>query len=36
MFWIFLALNTLPAILESVLGIPYYYYNFILEDPMKA
>jgi hypothetical protein len=36
MFWIFLVLNTLPAIFESALGIPFNYYDLILEDPMKA
>ena len=36
MYWVFLVLNTIPAILFSVLGIPYNYYALINKDPMKA
>ena len=36
MYWIFLILNTLPAILGSVLNIPYNQYYYIVNDPAKA
>ena len=36
MYWVFLVLNTIPPILLSAFGIPYYYYKYIDKETMKA
>jgi magnesium-transporting ATPase (P-type) len=36
MFWVFLILNTLPAILQTVLGIPFNYYTYIDQNGRTA